>query len=55
VEQINKLAALKKRYAALQDELGVYGNSDPVKVEQLKRAVFLSKEAALRWTGEIPG
>ncbi|EAU91651.2 hypothetical protein CC1G_09333 [Coprinopsis cinerea okayama7 len=49
-ELLTKLAALKKQHIALQDELAAYGNSDPVKVEQLKRAVFLAKEAALRWT-----
>ncbi|KAJ2916761.1 hypothetical protein MD484_g3634, partial [Candolleomyces efflorescens] len=45
-----KLSSLKKQHAALQNELSAYGNSDPVKVEQLKRALFLAKEASLRWT-----
>jgi hypothetical protein len=45
------LASLKKQRAALEEELNLYGNSDPVKVEQLKRAEFLAKEASLRWTG----
>ncbi|KAH6913826.1 meiotic nuclear division protein 1 [Coprinopsis sp. MPI-PUGE-AT-0042] len=49
-ELLAKLAALKKQHGKLQDELAAYGNSDPVKVEQLKRAVVLGKEAALRWT-----
>ncbi|KAF5317157.1 hypothetical protein D9611_003900 [Ephemerocybe angulata] len=49
-ELLTNLAALKKRRATLEDELSAYGNSDPVKVEQLKRAEFLAKEAAMRWT-----
>ena len=48
-----KLSSLKRQHAALQDELSAYGNSDPIKVEQLKRAVFLAKEASLRWTGRV--
>lgn len=51
-ELLTKLAALKKQHSVLEEELGMYGNSDPVKVEQMKRAVFLAKEASLRWTGK---
>lgn len=49
-ELLTNLATLKKRRATLEDELSAYGNSDPLKVEQLKRAEFLAKEAAMRWT-----
>ncbi|TEB38315.1 meiotic nuclear division protein 1 [Coprinellus micaceus] len=49
-EMLATLASLKKQRAALEEELNLYGNCDPVKVEQLKRAEFLAKEASLRWT-----
>ncbi|TFK20963.1 meiotic nuclear division protein 1 [Coprinopsis marcescibilis] len=49
-ELLAKLTSLKKQHLVLQEELAAYGNSDPVKVEQTKRAVFLAKEAAMRWT-----
>lgn len=37
----------------LEKELESYGDADPVKYEENKRAVILSKEAALRWTGRV--
>ncbi|KAF9060646.1 meiotic nuclear division protein 1 [Rhodocollybia butyracea] len=45
-----KLQSLKKELAKLDDELGAYGSSDPVKLEETKRAITLGKEAAIRWT-----
>ena len=50
---IKKLALLRKDHAALEAELAAYGDSNPTKVEELKRAAFLGKEAAFRWTGSI--
>ncbi|KAF7376146.1 Meiotic nuclear division protein 1 [Mycena sanguinolenta] len=49
-EQLRKLQQLKKTHAGLLDELGAYGACDPAKVEEMRRAVTLSKEAAIRWT-----
>ena len=48
---LQKLALLRKDHAALEAELAAYGDSNPAKVEELKRAAFLGKEAAYRWTG----
>ncbi|RDB16941.1 Meiotic nuclear division protein 1 [Hypsizygus marmoreus] len=45
-----KLVNLRKQAVALEKELDAYGDCDPVKVEETKRALFLAKEAALRWT-----
>ncbi|KAG6874457.1 hypothetical protein C0995_010365 [Termitomyces sp. Mi166 len=45
-----RLADLRKQVVILEKELGAYGDCDPVKIEEKKRAVFLAKEAALRWT-----
>jgi len=42
---------LKKELEALETELNAYGDSNPAKIEELRRAVFLAKEATLRWTG----
>ena len=50
---IKKLALLRKDHAALEAELAAYGDSNPTKVEELKRAAFLGKEAAFRWTGSF--
>jgi len=47
---LKKLALLRKEHAALEAELAAYGDSNPTKVEELKRAAFLGKEAAHRWT-----
>ncbi|KAJ6499300.1 meiotic nuclear division protein 1 [Mycena sanguinolenta] len=49
-EQLQKLQQLKKTHAGLLDELGAYGACDPAKIEEMRRAVTLSKEAAIRWT-----
>lgn len=46
------MAALRKNLQALESELAAYGDCDPAKVEEMKRAVFLAKEASLRWTGK---
>ncbi|KAG6900550.1 hypothetical protein C0993_009127 [Termitomyces sp. T159_Od127] len=46
-----RLADLQKQVIALEKELNAYGDCDPVKIEEKKRAVILAKEAALRWTG----
>ncbi|KAG6832030.1 hypothetical protein H0H87_003011 [Tephrocybe sp. NHM501043] len=45
-----KLADLRKQIITLEKELAAYGDCDPVKIEEKKRAVFLAKEAVLRWT-----
>ena len=50
---LKKLALLRKDHAALEAELAAYGDSNPTKVEELKRAAFLGKEAAYRWTGSF--
>lgn len=50
---LETLLDLNKKALALESELSAYGDCDPVKVEETKRAVFLAKEAALRWTGEF--
>ncbi|TFK44690.1 meiotic nuclear division protein 1 [Crucibulum laeve] len=49
-QSIEKLSALRQNLISLQTELDAYGDSDPRKVEEAKRAAFLAKEAALRWT-----
>ncbi|KAG5342983.1 hypothetical protein C0989_005932 [Termitomyces sp. Mn162] len=46
-----RLADLRRQVVTLEKELSAYGDCDPVKIEEKKRAVFLAKEAALRWTG----
>jgi hypothetical protein len=48
---LKKLALLRKEHAAIEAELAAYGESNPTKVDELKRAAFLGKEAAHRWTG----
>ena len=50
---LRKLALLRKDHGALEAELAAYGDSNPAKVEELKRAAFLAKEAAFRWTGSF--
>lgn len=50
---LKKMAMLRKDHAALEAELAAYGDSNPTKVEELKRAAFLGKEAAYRWTGSL--
>ena len=50
---LKKLTLLKKGHEALEAELAAYGDSNPAKVEELKRAAFLGKEAAHRWTGSF--
>ncbi|KAI0630171.1 meiotic nuclear division protein 1, partial [Trametes polyzona] len=50
-QMLDQLAALKKEHGQLESELAAYGACDPAKVEEKKRAVFLAKEAAVRWTG----
>ncbi|GLB37077.1 putative meiotic nuclear division protein 1 [Lyophyllum shimeji] len=49
-QALAQLADLRKQVVALEEELAAYGECDPVKVEEKKRAVFLAKEAAVRWT-----
>lgn len=48
------LAAAKQELDTLRKELTQYGACDPAKIEEKKRAVILAKEAAIRWTGELP-
>ncbi|KAJ7497296.1 Mnd1 family-domain-containing protein [Mycena latifolia] len=50
-ELLEKLGQLKKAHVALLDELGAYGACDPAKVQEMRRAGTLAKEAAIRWTG----
>ncbi|KAF5393324.1 hypothetical protein D9757_000583 [Collybiopsis confluens] len=47
---LSKLQNRKKELAKMDDELLVYGACDPAKIEETKRAITLSKEAAIRWT-----
>ncbi|KAF9012313.1 meiotic nuclear division protein 1 [Cyathus striatus] len=47
-----ELSDLRKKLSNLQEELDEYSDSDPEKVKEIQRAVFLAKEAAIRWTGE---
>ncbi|PPQ98619.1 hypothetical protein CVT24_003952 [Panaeolus cyanescens] len=49
-DALGKLMQLKKDYCSLEAELNAYGDSNPTKVEEMKRGAFLCKEAALRWT-----
>jgi hypothetical protein len=48
-----KLSNLRRELDTQEAELNAYGDSNPAKVDELKRAVFLAKEAALRWTGSF--
>ena len=50
---LKKLTLLRKDHGGLEAELAAYGDSNPAKVEELKRAAFLGKEAAYRWTGSF--
>lgn len=45
--------ALKREMLELEKELTLYADSDPAKIEEAKRALFLAKEGALRWTGSV--
>ncbi|KAI0821638.1 meiotic nuclear division protein 1 [Trametes gibbosa] len=54
VQMLDQLATLKKEHAQLETELAAYGECDPAKVEEKKRAIVLAKEAAIRWTGTEP-
>ncbi|PPQ67305.1 hypothetical protein CVT25_005889 [Psilocybe cyanescens] len=47
---LKKLSELKKELSILESELNVYGDSNPAKVEEVKRAAFLAKDATYRWT-----
>ncbi|KAF9049733.1 meiotic nuclear division protein 1 [Panaeolus papilionaceus] len=49
-DALSKLMQLKKDYCSLETELNAYGDSNPTKIEEMKRGAFLCKEAALRWT-----
>lgn len=49
---LSQLTQRKKELSTLEEELAAFGASDPAKLEEKKRAVFLAKEAAIRWTGE---
>lgn len=49
---LTRLVASKQELEDLRRELAQFGACDPAKVEEKKRAVILSKEAAVRWTGE---
>jgi len=49
-KSLENSVALGKKLGALESELAAYGDCDPAKIEERKRAVFLAKEASLRWT-----
>ncbi|KAF9531619.1 meiotic nuclear division protein 1 [Crepidotus variabilis] len=49
-EALKSLTTLKKDLSTLEAELNAYGDSNPAKVEEAKRAAFLAKEATYRWT-----
>ncbi|RPD59783.1 meiotic nuclear division protein 1 [Lentinus tigrinus ALCF2SS1-7] len=49
-QALEELSKLKKEFAQLETELAAYGACDPVKLEEKRRALFLAKEAAVRWT-----
>ena len=49
---ISRLATLEEELRELGKELNAYGDSDPTRFAEAKRAVLLGKEAALRWTGK---
>ena len=46
-----RMITVQKEVAALEAEQAAYGACDPVVVEQKQRAVLLTHEAAIRWTG----
>ncbi|KJA19931.1 hypothetical protein HYPSUDRAFT_189440 [Hypholoma sublateritium FD-334 SS-4] len=48
--KMKQMAELKKDLGVLESELSAYGDSNPAKVEEVKRAAFLAKEAVYRWT-----
>ncbi|KDR75910.1 hypothetical protein GALMADRAFT_248700 [Galerina marginata CBS 339.88] len=47
---LKTLTELKQEISTLEAELNAYGDSNPTKVEEMKRAAFLAKEASYRWT-----
>ncbi|KXN90610.1 hypothetical protein AN958_03850 [Leucoagaricus sp. SymC.cos] len=47
---LENYAKLREELTLFEKELDSYGDADPVKHEKNKRALILSKEAALRWT-----
>ncbi|KAF9452385.1 meiotic nuclear division protein 1 [Macrolepiota fuliginosa MF-IS2] len=49
-QALQTYAKLREELAELEKELESYGDADPAKYEQNKRAVVLAKEAAVRWT-----
>lgn len=53
LQALQTYAKLREELAGLEKELGRYGNADPAKYGENKRAVVLAKEAALRWTGNV--
>lgn len=52
-QALQDYTALCEELAQLDKELQSYGDADPAKHEESKRAVILAKEAALRWTGSV--
>jgi len=51
MQKLEILDRLKKQSADMEGELNAYGDLNPAKFDELKRAAFLAKEAAYRWTG----
>jgi len=51
MQKLEILDHLKKQSADMEGELNAYGDLNPAKFDELKRAAFLAKEAAYRWTG----
>ena len=55
MQKLEILDHLKKQSADMEGELNAYGDLNPAKFDELKRAAFLAKEAAYRWTGTQAG
>ena len=49
---LTELEILTKTSSTLKAEIEAYGASDPIKMEQKRRAIEIAKEACLLWTGE---
>ena len=49
---LTELETLTQTSSNLKAEIEAYGASDPIKMEQKRRAIEIAKEACLLWTGE---
>ncbi|KAK2463285.1 hypothetical protein APHAL10511_004940 [Amanita phalloides] len=50
ITSLKKLENLEEEMRDFKKELNTYADCDPAIFEQTKRATFLAKEAAIRWT-----